>query len=156
MIFLPLGIFLRSMPFLRTFGGVFIALVLSFLFIYPLVLGIFYLAKDAILDAGNNHVPKTGGVALDSYLDETKITYLADARSAGESLQAVLGGPEWVKKNYFPDGDNFGGALLFSAYSFVAAVMLPTIALLASIASVSYISRFYGEEIDLSRITQMV
>jgi hypothetical protein len=45
---------------------------------------------------------------------------------------------------------------MFSAYAFIAAVFFPTAALLASLASVSYMARMMGEEIDLSRITQLV
>ena len=48
------------------------------------------------------------------------------------------------------------GAIAFAAYAFIAAVFFPTAALLATIASVSYMARLMGEEIDLSRLTQLV
>jgi hypothetical protein len=46
--------------------------------------------------------------------------------------------------------------MAFAATAFIAGVFFPTLALLATIASVTYVARLYGDEIDLSRLTQLV
>jgi len=76
--------------------------------------------------------------------------------TAGQSAAAAVSGEDVVFDTYFPNGDNVTGAIIFAANAFIAAVFFPSVALLATIASVVYIARLYGEEINLSRITQMV
>ncbi len=156
LLFLPLGIFIRSMPYLRTLGGLFIAVSLSFLFIYPLVLSGFYLYREILTSANSNYTPSVPGVSLDNFYKE-KIFTDGDsgAKSARDSLVGI-GGEDAVFGKYFPSGDNPSGVILFGAYAFVASIFLPAVALLAAIASTAYLSRLYGEEIDLSRIMQLV
>ena len=49
-----------------------------------------------------------------------------------------------------------GGALLFAGRAFIIGVFIPMLALLSAIASTAYIARFYGEDMDLGRLTQLV
>ncbi len=154
-LFLPVGIFVRSLPYLRSFGSVLIAIALSFLLVFPFMLSIFYLMGDVLLDRGNNYEPQVGNPPMNSFYYEKRYPdneYASIGTSiAGEELGV------WITRQlYFPSGENPGGAIIFAAYAFLAAVFMPTAALIATIASVSYISRLYGEEIDLSRITMMV
>jgi len=173
-LFLPMGIFLRSMPYLRRFGALLIAVALSFLIVYPLMLSIFYLMGDVLVDrpgggqclacaspCADCYVPEDG---LKEYLDETVFPDLENTgviQSMGSVLlESISFGTQdtdaLIREMYFPDGADTGGAIMFAAYAFIAAVFLPTTALLATIASISYIARLYGEEINLSRITQLV
>ena len=158
--FLPLGIFLRAMPYLRGLGSLFIAISLSFLLVFPFMLSVFYLMKDVILD-GSDLTPLPLG------MNEYDEGVFADAENGAEQFFAVTTiGEGYVKCRYFNSGDpvlcdgtnkeNPTGALAFAANAFIAAVFLPTLALIATIASVTYVARLYGEEIDLSRITQLV
>ncbi|MEW6723165.1 MAG: hypothetical protein AB1324_07915 [Candidatus Micrarchaeota archaeon] len=158
LLFLPLGVFLRSMPYLRTFGALLMAVTISFLTVYPLMLSLFYLMEPALLDApsyaaaGFTNIVNDGGDCT-SFYDEK---CMDEQGGAGQSIEAATGGSDAVENNYFPSGENAVGAIAFASNAFVAAVFLPTGALLATIAAVVYITRLYGEEIDLSRIVQMV
>jgi hypothetical protein len=156
-LFLPMGVFLRAMPYMRSFGALLIALALSFLIIYPLVLGIFYLMGspgDILLS------PPPGLPPVASY-DESIYPQQAGGTIAGQLTQAAFTvSADQVKDRYFePNGANLEdpvGAIEFASDAFIAAVFLPTVALLATIATVAYLARLYGEEIDLSRLTQLV
>jgi hypothetical protein len=148
LLFLPLGIFLRSMPYLRTFGALLIAVAISFLIVYPFLLSIFYLMENVLLDA-----PAYAPSGMSGFLDES----VYDTQGgAGQSVDAAVNGPDSVKATYFPSGANDVGVIAFAASAFIAGIFLPTAALLATIGSIVYITRLYGEEIDLSRIVQMV
>jgi len=144
LMFLPLGIFMRAVPYMRTFGALLIAVTLAFLVVYPLLLSVFYLMKDALLE---------WPPSMTDYVDESPFN---DESAGVQSMEAAVAGTDAIWDNYFPNGDNPPGAIAFAAYAFIAAVFLPTAALLGTIGSIVYLTRLYGEEIDLSRIVQMV
>ncbi|MBI5046618.1 hypothetical protein HZC07_02705 [Candidatus Micrarchaeota archaeon] len=89
-------------------------------------------------------------------------------QEGGSGLSQSIQGEDYTYRQYFyspgssprsnsdPPIEDPAGAIIFAGYAFVAAVFLPTVALLGAIASVTYIARLMGEEIDLSRITQLV
>jgi hypothetical protein len=141
--FLPLGILFRSIPYLRTFGSLLISVALAFLVIYPLLLAIFSLMEDKIL-----------AVPADMPAQYSESVFSSTTGFAGTLTTA------YVERLYFDAGDgrpeNPMGAIQYSAAAFIAAIFLPSLALLATIASIRYISKYLGEEIDLSRIVQMV
>jgi len=143
------------MPYLRSFGSLLISVALAFLLVFPFMLSVFYLMGDVLVDRSNNYIPDVGGTALTNFLNEGVFPE-KEAASAASSLTGATFGVELARDMYFSNGANPGGAIMFAAYAFVAAVFMPTAALLATIASISYIARLYGEEIDLSRLTQMV
>ncbi len=152
LMFLPLGVFMRSMPYLRGFGALLIAVALSFLIVYPFLLSVFYLMESSLLDAPS-YQPAGFSPDLSNYYDES---IFDTSGGAGQSVDAAVNGPDAVFSTYFPSGDNSIGAIAFAAYAFVAAIFMPTAALLGTIGTIVYITRMYGEEIDLSRIVQMV
>jgi len=155
-LFLPLGVFLRSMPYLRSFGSLLISVALSFLVVYPFMLSVFYLMGDVLVDRPE-YTPTVSGTPLDNYYDEGVFPRIEGEKEAVSNAAAdPTKGTEYIHDLYFKHGDNVGGAIAFAAYAFVAAVFLPSVALLATIASISYLTRLYGEEIDLSRITRLV
>lgn len=158
-LFLPLGVFLRSMPYMRPFGSLLVALAISFLIVYPFLLAVFYLMRNVLVDADKGFTPLSE--PMSSY-DEAKMEGYVNG---GDMITMSTGGESFVKGCYFDRGgcygdgtniENLPGAIGFASSAFVAAVFFPSIALLATIASVSYIARLYGDEIDLSRITQLV
>jgi len=152
-LFLPLGIFLRTMPYMRGFGALLIALSLSFIIVFPLLLGALSIMGNVLIDKPA-FVPNVGGTSLGGFLDEGVFN---SASGLGQSAAAgAFGGSDSIRSTYFPDGDNPVGAITFAACAFVAAVFLPMVALLGAIGSTVYLARLYGEEIDLSRITQLV
>ena len=160
--FLPLGIFLRSMPYMRAFGSLLVSIAISFLVVYPIMLSVLYLMGDGLVDRSTNYIPDSG---YNRYLDETIFPdqegvsgAIASAGGFGGILTGGLtgGGQNEVFEIYFPSGENIPGALSFAAKAFIAAVFMPSVALLATIASVVYVARLYGQEVDLNRITQLV
>jgi|GEM_PF-1122244 len=171
--FLPLGIFLRSVPYLRTLGSLLLSVAFCFLTVYPMVLSVFYLdliaapsvlkpASPALLfgdedvgskvDLGNMFSSSIYGAvftASDSGAHNvalmTGIPY--DDLAAGVP-SALLGG--------FSAGDQSFEVIKLAGNCFLIGVFIPSLALLSAAASVAYVNRFLGEEIDLSRIVQMV
>ncbi|MBN1170412.1 hypothetical protein JXA56_05275 [Candidatus Micrarchaeota archaeon] len=154
-IFLPLGVFLRAMPYMRGFGSLLIAVAMSFLTVYPLMLGVLWIMSDILIDGNNNLTPIVSGPGLSQFYNEW-IYPNEESKAMAQSFGSALSGPDYVENTYFPQGENAAGAIIFAANAFVAAVFLPTVALLTTIASIAYLSRLYGEAIDLSKITQLV
>lgn len=143
--FLPLGIFLRSMPYMRGLGSLMMALTLSFLFVYPTLLAIFYL--DLITNKVLNPEPSA---TFQGYINkEGELEHVGDI---GDVFDLEL----------YDDlfGDHGGSVefeiLQLTGHAFLLGVFMPSLALLAAIGSVMYLNRFLGQEIDLSRIVQMV
>lgn len=163
---------------MRPVGSLLIAIALSFLTVYPLMLGIFYIMSPVLVDSTTNFAPS--GININQYNEGV----FATASNGGAQLAVSTGGEGVVKCIYFssssgcigkaiadmatggigvfaPGGSDFDlerptDAIAFAAYAFIAAVFFPTAALLATIASVSYTARLMGEEVDLSRLTQLV
>jgi len=146
--FLPLGIFLRSMPYLRGLGSLFMAMTLAFLFVYPSVLSIFYL--DLIGPRVLNPEPSDafqGYINAEGRLEDVGADDLFDTCIYDDLFGENCG--------------NVGGSvemevMQLSGNAFLIGVFIPTLALLAAMGSLAYINRFLGQEIDLSRIVQMV
>ena len=153
-LFLPLGVFMRAMPYMRGFGALLIALGLSFLIVYPFLLGVFWLMRSTVVDAGTSFSPP--GIQASEYVEKT----YPDEEGAAAGNAMITVSYIQVRNTYFKPGstnlEKPAEAIAFAANAFIAAVFLPTVALLATIASVTYMARLYGEEIDLSRITQLV
>jgi hypothetical protein len=158
-LFLPLGVFMRSMPYMRSFGSLLVALAISFLLVYPFLLAVMYLMRNVLVDADTGYTPLP--VPMSGY-DEERYD---DLVNGGDMIAMSTMGESYVEHCYFSvDGcgwsgdskENLPGAIGFASNAFVAAVFFPSVALLATIASVGYIARLYGDEIDLSRITQLV
>jgi len=145
---LPMGIFVRSLPYLRSLGSLLISVALSFMIIYPLILAIFGLMSGGLLS-------EPAGIS--AFKSESVFPSNGGAVAAGTSFAGSIAGADIYEDIYFPSGkSNIPGAIAFGAYAFIAGVFFPTAALLATIASITYMARLYGEEIDLSRIVQLV
>ena len=156
--FLPLGIFLRAMPFLRTTGSLLMAVSLSFVFVYPLVLSVFYLDFKSCnilrpdVGGGPDCPPPDGEAAnVMAFSNED----LDGKVNAWDALTSDPHAYNDVFEKGLP-GDQPFGVIKLAGNAFLIGVFIPTLALLSAAASVSYINRFLGEEIDLSRIVQMV
>ena len=145
---LPIGIFARSLPYMRSFGSVFIAIAISFMLIYPLILAIFDLMSGLLINSPSYMFE---GANLNKYLDESIYPNTKSGGSFG-----MMFDQDYFKDRYDLKVSNIKYIMMFSGYAFVAAFFLPSIALIGTIASAVYLSRLYGEEIDLSRIMQMV
>jgi hypothetical protein len=145
---------------MRPFGSLLVALAISFLLVYPFLLAVFYLMRNVLVDADKGYTPLPRGMG------EYNEKRFEDMVNGGDMIAMSTLGEDYVKNCYFSTNgcgmgggeskEDLPGAIGFASNAFVAAVFFPSIALLATIASVSYIARLYGDEIDLSRITQLV
>ncbi len=150
LLFLPLGIFLRSMPYMRPLGSLLIAVSLSFMIIYPFILASFSLVfKDLFVFPNEmrcyvqneQQVENTNGIGLVDY-DSQADDFFFKPNDSCDSPNS--------------DDPNELQAMKLAGSGFLAGVFLPTIAMLATIGNVRFISRTLGEDIDLSRIVQML
>ncbi|MFH1785711.1 MAG: hypothetical protein ABH842_04750 [Candidatus Micrarchaeota archaeon] len=156
-VFLPVGIFVRCIPYMRNLGAVLISVSMAFMIVYPTVLAVFYLMGDVLFEE------PSGIGAAEFHEGEAALE-----RSDGEFFAMSTWGEDPVKCAYLaidnsyaePCNDERLGdipyALEYAAHAYIGGGFFPTVALLATIASVSYLSRLYGDEIDLSKIVQMV
>ncbi|MFZ5500653.1 MAG: hypothetical protein ACOY58_01905, partial [Candidatus Micrarchaeota archaeon] len=138
--FLPLGILLRALPYLRPLGSLLISVAISFLMIYPLILAVFYIDFKAARILAPDDSP-----ALD-YAEKDISTKVTMANLFSESLTGDV----------FPSGDQTVEIIRLAGNAFLLGVFIPSLALLSAAAAVGYINRFLGQEIDLSRIMQMM
>ncbi len=124
---LPLGIIFRNLPFMRKVGAIFISVIFSFYVIYPFILASFYtIYGNYQINIVSNGIPSS---SLNWF-------------SGVGDVQCSLNSP-------------VSGAILTS-YSFFFAIFIPTLSLLAASATSVFFARTMGEEINLSRILQMV
>jgi len=149
LLFLPLGMILRVTPFMRRLGSLFIAIAFSFMIVYPLLLTSFNLLSGTIFNYVDNSIL--------SYADESKLMGFdfGDAYMSSHNTDSP-GSDSYLGKYIFKNGRKEGIAFQLVGRSLLVGIFFPTLALLASIASVGLVSKELGEEINLSRIVQMV
>lgn len=168
--FLPVGIFFRALPFLRNIGSVFIALAVAFMIVYPLVLTTFYLMEDPnnpVLFSYDPLKPKEISALKDE--KHLRLTFRDAFASAWD--YAYFGAKDEFAQDYVFDevndvewydilaSESEGRemeVMVLAGRAFLVGVFIPTVALIAAIASVSYVGRMLGQEIDLSRLTQVI
>ena len=169
-LFLPLGFFLRSMPFMRGVGAALIAIVVGLYIFYPLVFAMIGLvvensgATNYVLNA----LPGTfGGSTVSQRIDaiEAQESSLAtngrDAYSGGEDSlpKPMLSKPD--DRAYGGSGANdkmldLPGYYRITAYNFIRVVMLPTAGMLIVIVFIRDLAALMAEEVDASKLLQMV
>ncbi|MFH1221829.1 MAG: hypothetical protein V1492_01955 [Candidatus Micrarchaeota archaeon] len=164
--FLPAAIIVRSLPYLRPLGSLLIAVCLSFFIVYPLLLSMFSIVSsgaDIFHDPGI-HKPGDAGLFVEyAAKEKDKFQEVSGMSEFGYgSVFGALGTSVYTDDtrlvNDFFDNEprDFFDVLELTARSFVGAFLLPSLALAGAIASVRFFARMYGEEIDLSKLSQMV
>ncbi|MEW6528494.1 MAG: hypothetical protein AB1391_01250 [Candidatus Micrarchaeota archaeon] len=131
----PLAIITRSLPYLRTFGAVILAVIFAFYVIYPSILAAFY-------------------VSLSDSMVPPVMKNEDELKQKDFDFGAALWGDNPVKLSV--SASDIGDVSNSAAKAFFYSVFLPTVALLATGAAATYVSRLMGEDIDLSRLTQMI
>lgn len=155
----PVGIFLRSMPYMRGFGSTLISIAISFTLVFPFFLASFDLMGDGLFKSDSTLTSRDYlyDPVLSHFLDED--VYPENSAGVGASISGAFK-PDTARWIYFEKGSLPGPktaeAIAFGGTAFVAGLFLPSLALLAAIASTVYLGRLYGEEVDLSRIMRMV
>ncbi len=158
MMLLPIGIFTRSMPYLRAFGSIFIAIAMSFFLIYPATLAVFSMMDKLFTSPLDGLTCQSGDntIVIKDYLQNDENIISRDDSDPGLNIGEKLHDDE-LARAYLPCGQDYPAQTAqLAAYAFIAAAFLPTVALLAAAASARYIAKMFGEEVDLSRVAQMV
>ncbi len=164
LIFLPLAIVMRSIPFMRHFGGALIAIFVALYLLYPLML-----VADAYIAPGLT--AHSGSVTLCER--DARACAGKDVFSSGTitgitcglaTQDPCLGFNEWEIEgrgtgrasmvSLHPN--TLGRAIGINVLIFIAAIFLPAINFIVIAAFGRELSRFLGEEADLSRLGQMV
>lgn len=160
---LPLGIFFRSMPYLRSLGSLFITVAFCFVIVYPTILAIFNLIDPFLFS-------HTQGAFIDPQMISGNVPAVLfysnpDAVvEVGSGLSSFAASWDWGEPYdeddyidfFFPIGRKEPIVYQLAGRSFITGTFIPLVALLATVASISHIGRLLGEEIDLSRIVRMV
>ena len=179
-IFLPMAIVIRSMPFMRQFGSALIAIFLSLYIMYPLML-----VFDSVVASGITRAPidlyrdqcptsnptcKCNPVGGSSELQ---------AYCPGTDLLKTVGGPEGaachrddgshcyyeqdmdlsfheVLVGTFPPVPPFAEQARANALIFIIAVFLPAANFIVIAAMARGIGQLFGEDVDISRLGQMI
>ncbi len=130
----PLAIIMRSLPYMRTFGAVILAVIFAFYVLYPSLLAAFHVSFSL--------VPPI-------MMDENEL-----GKDDEFNWESAITGQNPVKLSV--STNDISNTANIAAKAFFYSVFLPTIALLAAGAAATYVARLMGEDIDLSKLTQMV
>jgi len=182
LIFLPLAIVLRSVPFMRHFGGSLVAIFVALYIMYP-----FMLVVDAYVVPGfvsDNSVvmcsrdgrncdgsevfstassqgiecsipPAPGGTSVCGGYNEWQMEQVA-SWGVGGIGEGELEGGRGVKAMKSLSPNTLARAIHLNILIFLADVFLPALNFIVIAAFGRELSRFLGEEADLSRLGQMI
>ena len=162
----PIGLVMRSIPFLREAGGGLVAIGVGFYILYPMFLAIIAITLPPLY-AGH---------------DATNITGFPSAQAIAENEDTITGTnifsywfdlPELKKRakgvqgtSYDSWGAKVTGPLLYtidlsplyimSAYNFIRAILIPSAGLIIIVSFVRDLAAIFGGEVDASRLIGMV
>jgi len=161
--FLPLAIIIRSVPFMRHFGGSLIAIFVAIYIMYPLMLvADAYIAPG--LAAANAPITMCGrdflncqGIGVFSTESQQNVVCSqgTDPCNGKESEKGMEN--SWQQSAMSAISPNtLSRAIQFNVLIFLAAIFLPAINFIVIAAFGRELSRLIGEEADLSRLGQMI
>jgi len=143
LLLLPIGLTLRSVPFMRGFGGALAGLAVALYLCYPLLLALSYLMLDGIAPAYD----------VDTVISGAGITDLAGAVKYENSFAGhkfLHDDPEIKYVN------NTAASFKFTAFNFLRAVLLPLFGMAVTVGFARDLSKLFGDEIDANKLVQMV
>jgi len=161
--FLPLAIIIRSVPFMRHFGGSLIAIFVALYVMYPLML-----VADAYVAPGL--VPQGPPVTMcgRDFLNCQGIGVFSTGAKQGAvcsqgtdpcyGKESEKGMENSWQQSAMSDlsPNTLGRAISFNVLIFLAAVFLPALNFIVIAAFGRELSRLLGEEVDMSRLGQMI
>ena len=166
-IFLPLAIVIRSVPFMRHLGGSLIAIFVVLYIMYPLML-----VADAYIAPGftaNSAAPldmcvRDGGIGCSAADVFSTSGGMAAINCVHAGTSPCGGYEEWGMENIGRSEDKMNSlspntlsrAIHLNILIFLASVFLPALNFIVIAAFGRELSRFLGEEADMSRLGQMI
>ena len=177
LIFLPIAIVMRSIPFMRHFGGALIAIFIGLYLLYPMLIaadsliapGLAADSSFTMYDRSWDSLSCGGAMAMNIFATNSNnaivpfINCIAnDKQHSEEGLGGglgVFGSGVGISENQMNDmisSNIIGDAIKLNVLIFLTSVFLPIINFIVLAAFVKGISHFLGEEADISRLGQMV
>ena len=140
LLLLPAGVILRSVPFMRPVGGTLIAIVVAMFILYPLLLSF----EALFWPSFGPNIPSGWSEVFDKEKDLKANPWNPTGPCKVDEFDQlnVLGAPEEVYAKV--------------SYIFLAATFLPAVNFIIIAAGAHTLSRMIGEDIDISRLGQMV
>ncbi len=168
--FLPLALVIRSVPFMRQFGGALVAIFVSLYLLYPaMVVADAYIVRGFAQFGGQLHVVDRTSARVDvaNGVPGAKLCAGADVfRTNGWGvdcdrslpMESELEDKAGVSEDSMHDlpPSDFGEALKLNVLIFLSAVFLPALNFIIIAALARDLSHFLGEDADISRLGQMV
>jgi len=150
-IYLPLAIILRSLPFMRPFGGELIAICFSLFILFPMLLfmeSVFWNPYDWTDDGTWD---KVGGFVSDVEGSSKNVAYGDLFMAAGAGI-----GDKWQWSESPTIIGVFDDLTRMTSSAFISATFLFAFNMIAVSASAVMFARLLGSEVDLSRLVQIV
>ncbi|MDE1798682.1 MAG: hypothetical protein KGH63_04745, partial [Candidatus Micrarchaeota archaeon] len=163
------GLVLRSVPFLRQFGGSLVAIAVGFYLFYPVIFGLLGMLLPPIY-YGQDASDLTAQLSAQHPGEPGFPTSNADGLMKNE--QSITGDNIFSYFNSYPsvlmedgclpnppDGlcaPNLGEYFSLTALNFVRSVLLPSVGLILTVMFVKDLSGLFGEEVDAGRLVQLV
>jgi hypothetical protein len=144
-ILIPLGLTIRSVPMLRGLGGAMIALGLGFYVMYPFMLAVL-------------------GVSLPILYEGADASNVGGKEGMGTLSQGWEAENELSKASVFEYADGeppnpkfgIGTFAVLTAQNFIRAMFLPSAGLILAAVFIRELSMIFGEELNVSKLVQMV
>jgi hypothetical protein len=153
-VYLPMAIVLRSLPFMRQLGGAILAICLALFIIFPFLLFVESAFWNPYVWVEEGDVWSN----MDSFV--SGVESKEGAAAYGDLFFGGVSGAEWG----FEGGD-YGVAntvsynkylIILNSAAFLSSVFMFTFNMIAVTASASLFARLMGSEVDLSRLMQIV
>jgi len=154
--FLPLAIVLRSIPFMRNFGGALVGIIIALYVMYPLAqissaIVAPYLAKG-LGSATIYNFDESGCAGVDVFVEPSG--HNAISCDAPMYSERDIGGRGIFED--LPEATPIQDSIKINALMFLAAVFLPALYFIVLAALARDISGVLGDEADVSRLGQMI
>ena len=172
MVFLPFALIIRSVPFMRHLGGSLIAIFVSLYLLYPLMLvADAYVAPGFVANSISATAGNTGAVVMCNRDDRGCAG--SDIFASGNGAQGIQcsagDAPCWGHYEWQMEGigrsqaamnglspNDLPRAIRLNVLIFLTAVFLPAMNFIVIAAFGRELSRFLGEDADMSRLGQMI
>ena len=157
LVFLPISIALRAAPFMRQFAGALVAIFVTLYVLYPLLL-VFNASIASGMASGTVDMYRSQGCEPGSNVyarEGTASTIHCDTNPNYNEENMDLG--FWdVLTGSMPDPAPIENQARASALIFITAVFLPALNFIVMAAMARGISHIIGEDVDISRLGQMI
>ena len=155
--FLPIAIVMRSMPFMRQFGGALVAIFISLYIMYPVMLGFDSIIASGMAGGGTIDLYRYGGCPGSDLLRAQGRPPAVNCHSDSDydEMNMDLSIPQ-VLTGSLPPTPPLDQQARASALIFLIAVFLPALNFIIIAAMARGVGQLLGEDVDISRLGQMV